>query len=99
VDRDDLVAALEQRLIDGEKVSDRRLRGGWQLTRAAELFVVRVVIGDLDLGRRLAVPVHIQTDLTDVVLLEQLAREVVACVRDDRDGHESRHPTSADAAF
>ena len=34
VDRDDVVAALEQRLVDGEEVADRRLRRARQVAAA-----------------------------------------------------------------
>ncbi len=91
MDRNDVFAAIEDRLVDREEVADRGLRGRGQLLGRAEPPVVRVVVGDLGLALGLALPVHVQTDLLDAVLGDELGRQVVARIRDDRDrGHQRR---------
>ncbi len=56
VDRDDVVAGSQQRLVGGEEVADRRLRGGRQVGRSAQTRVEGVVVGDLALAPCLRAP-------------------------------------------
>ena len=63
MDRDDVIAGVEERLVDRQEVADRGLRGGRQLRGRAEPPVVGVVVGDLALALGLARPVHVQADL------------------------------------
>ena len=91
VDRDDVVAIVEQRFVDLKEVTDRGLRGRGEEALVAEGLVVAVVIDDLALSLRLGAPMNVEADLVDVVLREQLARHVMTGVGDDRDGHGA-HP-------
>ena len=49
VDRHDVVARGEERLVDGDEVADGRLGGGGQLLGAAQLLEERRVVGDVGL--------------------------------------------------
>jgi hypothetical protein len=71
---------------DVKSPADRGLRGRRQPLRAAELLEERVVVRDLDLGHgAVAVEHHVERHHADVVLLDQLRREVGGAVGDDRD--------------
>ena len=66
--------------------------------RRPQPLVVGVVAADLALARDLVAPMDVQADLVDLVVGEQLVREVVAGVRDDRDGHD-RGTLSSDVSL
>ncbi len=51
VDRDDLAPGLEQRLVDGDEVADRGLRGGRAALGGAQPLEEPAVVADLGLGR------------------------------------------------
>ena len=79
-------AGLDQRLVDGEEVADRRLRRRRQLARRAQVVVERVEVGQVGLAvvvRRVA-PAHVERDGVEPVALDDLARHVVRRVDDDR---------------
>ena len=60
----------------------------WSADRSvAQPLVVGVVVGDVALAHASPRHVHVQADLVDAVLGDQLARQVVAGVGDDRDRH------------
>jgi hypothetical protein len=86
VDRDDLVAVLEERPVDADEVAHRRLGGGGAgLAAAQPLVEVRVVgRGDLDLGALGALERDVQGDPLDPVLRDQLVRQIRGRVGDDR---------------
>ncbi len=64
VDRDDLPALGQQRLVDGGEVADRRLGGRRPLVAAAQALVEARVLrsGDLDLGPLLALERDVEAD-------------------------------------
>ena len=71
VDREDVVAGLEQRLVDREEVADRRLRRARQRRRRAHVVVERVVVGEIALAVGPPVPVHVQGDEVQPVALRR----------------------------
>jgi hypothetical protein len=94
VDRDDVVAALDQRLVDGEEVPDRGLRRRRELARRAQVRVEAVEVRQVGLAvvlRRIA-PAHVQRDDVEVVALGDLARHVVRRVRHHGDLGHGREP-------
>ena len=74
---------VEQRLVDGEEVADRRLRGGGAALGGAQALVELVVVGDLGLALLLAVDRDVEADRLDAPLGEQVGREVGRRVADD----------------
>ena len=86
MDRDDLVAGGDQRLVDREEVSDRGLRRGRQIWRRGERRVVRVVVRDRALTFGAAAPMDVEADLVEADALDDLGRQVMAAVGDDRNG-------------
>ena len=88
VDREDVRAVVEQRLVDGEEVADRRLRGARHLARGAQPRVEVVEVGDLGLALGRAVERDVERHLVEPELLDERARHVVRRVRHDGDpGH------------
>src|SRR5215217_6878857 len=89
---DDVPAVLEQRLVDLEEVTDRGLRRARQLRGGAQAVVEGVVVGDVALALRAAVPVDVERDLAQLVAGHDLRRQVMRGVGDDRDGgHGAAH--------
>ena len=80
VDRDDLAAGVEQRLVDGEEVADRGLRGGRAALGGAQPLVEVGVVGDLGLRLLLAVDRDVEADRLDAPLGDQRRREGRRCV-------------------
>ena len=87
VDRDDVVAGLDERLVDLEEVADRRLRGRRQVAAGAQALVERVEAAHVRLALERAAVVDVEADLVQARRLDRLARHVVGRVGDDRDGH------------
>ena len=73
VDRDDLLAGVEQRLVDGDEVADRGLRGGRAALGGAQALVEGGVVGDLGLALLVAVDRDVEADRLDSPLGYQLA--------------------------
>src|SRR6185295_7931242 len=85
VDGDDVVARLEHRLEDRGEVAHRGLRRGRELLSRAQLLEERRIVGDVDLRNGpVAAEYDVQRDDREVVLLDQLRREVGGAV-----GHHS----------
>src|SRR6202012_5598362 len=84
VDRDDLLARVEQRLPDGEEVTDRGLRGGRPVGRLAQAAVEVVVVGDVELTLLLAVDRDVEADHADPLGGDHLGWQVLTAVADDR---------------
>ena len=76
---------LDERLVDGEEITDRRLRRGRQLAARAQEVVVGVVVREVDLPIRPPVPVHVERNDADAVPLDHLARQILRGVGDDRE--------------
>ena len=83
VDRDDFLAGVEQRLVDGEEVADRGLRGGGAAFGGAQPLVEAGEIGDIELALLLAVDGDVEADPLDAPLLDQVQRKVGGGVADD----------------
>ena len=88
MDRDDLVAGVDERLVDGEEVADRGLGGGGEALEVAQTLVIGVVVGDVELAQRLILEVHVEADLVDRVAGHERRGQVMTGVGDDGDGHE-----------
>jgi hypothetical protein len=84
VNGDDLPALCQQRLVDGDEVADRGLRGGDRLTRLSETLVEPLQVGYVRLALLLALDADVETDQMDVVLGDQFRRQVGGRVGDDR---------------
>ena len=65
---------VEQRLVDGDEVADRGLRGGRAALRGAQPLVEGGVVGDLRLALLLAVDRDVEADRLDPPLGDQRAR-------------------------
>ena len=66
VDRDDLASLGQQRLIDGEEVADRRLRGGHRLLRGPQALVEAIeVVEQVDLALLFALEPDVEADQVD----------------------------------
>ena len=66
--RDDVVAGVDDRLVDLEELADRRLRRARQILHLAKLVVEGVEIGDLEFRDRAVVPDDGEADLGDAVV-------------------------------
>src|SRR5204862_2136645 len=90
VDRDDLPAVAEERLVDLHEVADRGLRGGGAFLAVPEALEELAVglAGDLALPPLFAFEGHVEAHTLDAVLGDNLVREVRGGVGDDvRAGH------------
>ena len=91
VDRHDLAAVGQQRLVDGGEVAHRGLRGGRQALGRPQLLEERVVVGDVRLGHgAVAAEDDVERHDVDPVPLDDIRREVRGAVRDDRDASHAR---------
>ena len=95
VDREHVVARLQQRLVDGQEVADRGLRRARQVGRRAHVVVERVVVGQVALAVGAAGPVHVQRDQVQLVAPHDLRREVVRRVGDHCDAGHGGQPILA----
>jgi hypothetical protein len=88
VDRDDLLAVVEQRPPLGKEVTNRRLRRGGRLCARLEP-VVEAVRVSKDVGLALLVPLErdVERDLLNAGRRDEVARQVVGRVRGDDDRH------------
>ena len=77
VDRDDVPALLDQRLPDGQEVSDRGLRGARQFRVGAQPLVEGVEALHLELALGLAGPADVEADLVDSSLVGEGPGEIV----------------------
>ena len=94
VDRDDVPTLGQQRLVDGQEVAHRRLRGRGHLVRRPQPVEERRVVADVRLAQHVPAEVHIEGDEPDVVRLHDVGREVRRGVGDDRDrSHAAAQPT------
>jgi hypothetical protein len=84
VDGDDLLALREERLVDRDEVPDGRLRSGDHLVGAAQPLVEGVQVGDLRLALLVPLDPDVEADQVDVVLGDELGRQVGGRVGDDR---------------
>ncbi len=98
VDRDDILAGLDQGLPGGEEVADRGLGGGRQFGVAAQALVEAVEALHFELALGLALPAHVQADLMDALTVRQCARDVVRAVGGDRDGGHAARDATAEPA-
>ena len=90
--------SAQQRLVD-RRGSRRSTAARWSAgpRRCRRSVVERVEVGDVGLALGAALPVDVEADLVDVVALgDELARQVVGGVGDDRDVRHPRHPTACD---
>ena len=74
VDRDDLATGVEQRLVDGDEVADRGLRGGRAALGGAQPLVEVGEVGDLGLGLLAVVDRDVEADPLDVPLGDEVRR-------------------------
>jgi hypothetical protein len=93
VDRDDVAALADERLVDGQEVADRGLRGGRQRLGRAQGVVERGEVDDVRLALCPLAVVDVEADLADPELGDDLPRQVVGGVGDHRD---VRHPGTLD---
>ncbi len=85
MDRDDVAPRLQERLVDGEEVADRRLRGGRQLIEIPQTLVVGVEVRHVGLALLGALPGDVERHGVDVMGGQQLPREIAGRVRDHGD--------------
>ena len=83
VDRDDLAAGFEQRLVDGDEVADRGLRGRRAALGGAQPLVEVGEIGDLGLGLLAIVDRDVEADPLDPPLGDERVGKVGRGVADD----------------
>src|ERR1700735_2459820 len=93
VDRDDVLAFVEQRLPYGQEVADRRLRCRGQVRVGAQAFVERVKRLQVDLALGVVLPTDVQADLADAFFVRELARQVVGGIGYDSDGSHATRRT------
>ena len=93
MDRDDVAPVAHQRLVDGQEVADRGLRGGRQRVGGAQAAVERSEVDDVRLALGAVAVVDVQADLADAELGDGLPRQVMRGVGDHRD---VRHPGTLD---
>ena len=92
VDRDDVAPVAHERLVDGQEVADRGLRGGRQRVGRAQGVVERGEVDDVRLALGALAVVDVEADLADAELGDGLARQVVGGVGDHRDVRHPGHP-------
>jgi hypothetical protein len=91
VDRHDVQAVREQRLVDRREVADRRLRGRRPAIGRLQL-LEEGVAGEVRLaGASVTLEVDVERDDSDPELLRQRGGQVAGAVGDDGDG---RHPAA-----
>ena len=90
VDRDDVAAGVEQRLVGGEEVADRRLRRRRHVGRGPQALVERVEVRDLALALERLAALDVQRDDVDVVPRQHVGGQVVRAVGDHGDRHRPR---------
>jgi hypothetical protein len=90
VDREDVVAVLQQRLVAAEEVADRGLRRRRQLLAAAHPLPERGQVGHVALAAQRLAELDVERDLVQAELRDELARQVVGAVGDDGYRHRRR---------
>jgi len=91
VDRDDLAARVEQRLVDRGEVADRGLRGRRAALRGAQPVEEGGVVADLGLLALVAVDRDVEADDLDPARGDQVGGEVGGAVADDGGGGGRAH--------
>src|SRR5258705_2798720 len=94
MDGHDLALIGQQRLVHLDEVRKRRLRRWRKLLCPAELVEERAVVGDVGLTLcSVGTEVDVERDETDLVCLDDVARQIRRCVGDDGyGGHPSAEP-------
>ena len=96
VDRDDVEALVDERLVDLQEVADRRLGGGRQPVGGAQAVVEIVEVRHVGLPLARVLPVDVEADELDAVALDELRGQVGRGVRDNRDAlHRTLLPLRA----